>query len=167
MQLGANWYWKISKSIKTRDTKDLARQNTNYLMSSASACPFDSLHRRPRGVQRVGRWANEVTSGGAESAYKNSIPLSIEVNKTRQLSVDGHLYNAARISVIYLIKVRLSPPAYPPLSPPRGPCLTEPPPSAPVLRYPLRHKACASEVSMRQSPGMTMLIPRMNASDAS
>ena len=54
MQLGANWYWKISKSIKTRDTKDLARQNTNYLMSSASACPFDSLrhHRRRYHPQR-------------------------------------------------------------------------------------------------------------------
>lgn len=34
MQSGANWYWKISKSIKTRGTKDSARQNTNYLMSS-------------------------------------------------------------------------------------------------------------------------------------
>lgn len=127
----------------------------------------------PKGVQRVGRWANEVTGGGAESAYKNSIPLSIEVNKTRQLNVDGHLYNAARISVIYLIKVRL--PSLPPPHP-----LPSPPPPWPLshrtttttlcARFSAtlsRHKACASEVSMRQSLGMTMLIPRMNASDAS
>lgn len=148
-------------------------------MSSASACPFDSLRPRRRrrrhplkGVQRVGRWANEVTGGGAESAYKNSIPLSIEVNKTRQLNVDGHLYNAARISVIYLIKVRL------PSPPPPSYSSTSVAPVSPnhhhrhhfCTRFSAtlsRHKACASEVSMRQSLGMTMLIPRMNASDAS
>lgn len=66
-------------------------------MSSASACPFDSL--RPSSLEgEGGDWASEVTEGGGESAYKNSIPLSIEVNKTRQFSVDGHLYNAALAS---------------------------------------------------------------------
>lgn len=53
---------------------------------------------RPSLEGEGGDWASEVTEGGGESAYKNSIPLSIEVNKTRQFSVDGHLYNAALAS---------------------------------------------------------------------
>ena len=56
---------KISKSIKTPVTKESARQNTNYFV-------FSSLI-----VGRVGgRWKGV-------SAYKNSIPLGIEVSKTR------------------------------------------------------------------------------------
>lgn len=156
MQSGANWYWKISKSIKTRGTKDSARQNTNYLMSSpSSATPIPRSLLSLPGRRRGGGGGGGGRGGGGERGgkkgrgdsfpCKNSIPLGIEVSKTRMGIYITHSHLA------YLPNKGFSRPLPQPLR------------LLPLLRHPRSIKR-TREVSARQSLGMTMLIPRMNAS---
>lgn len=84
---------------------------------------------------------------GAAFPCKNSIPLGIEVSKTRMGIYITHSHLA------YL--------------PNKGFSLPSPSELLPPLWHPCSIKRAPREVSARQSLGMTMLIPRMNADDAS
>jgi len=111
-----------------------------------SSLPFPSFPARStKRRRRRRRWRTGGERGGSFPC-KNSIPLGIEVSKTRMGIYITHSHLA------YLPNKGFSRP--PPL--PTSQASSTP-------RHPRSIKR-AREVSARQSLGMTMLIPRMNAS---